>query len=424
MSDIAIQVDGVSKSFQLGEAEPYRMLRDSVINALKAPYRWMKGLGSALRNRDRESGRTLWALRDVGFEVRRGEVLGVIGGNGAGKSTLLKILSRITEPSEGEINIFGRVGSLLEVGTGFHPELTGRENVYMNGAILGMSRREITAKFDEIVAFAGVEKFIDTPVKRYSSGMGVRLGFAVAAHLEPEILIVDEVLAVGDAEFQTKCLAKMNSVSTSGRTILFVSHNMAAIRSLCTRALVLRSGSRVFTGNVDEAVRMYLAPAVDASGDLDFTDRRSGVIKRIRICDAGDNTTTSVEVGGELAFELTMKCEQPVLGAQIIFTVVNEQGYKLFNLHTRFQHPHSITLRDTMVVRCNARNCRLAPGIYHVHIQVKSGWDVIDHISTGITFQVNSGDVYGTGRLPPAGHGLILPEAAWTILPSVRMKPI
>jgi lipopolysaccharide transport system ATP-binding protein len=262
VDDVVIRAEGVGKKYLIGHAaerERYVALRD--VLARQASNLWRKTAGMA-RGRAIVSGDTVeefWALKDVSFEVKRGEVLGIIGHNGAGKSTLLKIVSRITEPSEGRVTIRGRVASLLEVGTGFHPELTGRENIYLNGAILGMSRGEIRKKFDEIVAFAGVEKFLDTPVKRYSSGMYVRLAFAVAAHLEPEILVVDEVLAVGDAEFQKKCLGKMDEVSRrEGRTVLFVSHNMSAIEALCPRSIGLAAGVIVFDGNTNRAIDHYL----------------------------------------------------------------------------------------------------------------------------------------------------------------------
>src|ERR1700722_20358111 len=239
-----IQIDNVGKSYRLGQADiKHAMFRDAFLNAIKAPFRRLSEL--------RQPARTealFWALRHVSFDVQQGEVIGIIGRNGAGKSTLLKILSRITEPTEGQLTLRGRVASLLEVGTGFHPELTGRENVYLNGAILGMSRAEITRKFDEIVAFAEIEKFLDTPVKRYSSGMYVRLAFAVAAHLEPEILIVDEVLAVGDLQFQKKCLGKMEDVVKEGRTVLFVSHQIAAINQLCQKIIWLDNGNIVDYG--------------------------------------------------------------------------------------------------------------------------------------------------------------------------------
>jgi lipopolysaccharide transport system ATP-binding protein len=258
MSDITIRAEGLSKQFRIGKVERYRTLRDTLGDALSAPFR---NLRNSVRKREAD---TIWALNDVSFEIKHGEVVGIIGRNGAGKSTLLKVLSRITEPTKGYAEIHGRVGSLLEVGTGFHPELTGRENIFLNGAILGMKKAEILRKFDEIVAFAEVEKFIDTPVKHYSSGMHVRLAFAVAAHLEPEIMLVDEVLAVGDAGFQKKCVGKMGSAAASGRTILFVSHNVTAVRTLCSRAIVLIDGRMVGDGNVDEMLQTYIRTDGDA----------------------------------------------------------------------------------------------------------------------------------------------------------------
>ncbi len=256
MSGVVVHAEGVSKSYRLGQREPYTALRDVITNAVRSPLRLLAGAG-----RGRGAGpERLWALDDVSFDVRQGEVLGLIGANGAGKSTLLKVLSRITEPTRGRVELRGRVGSLLEIGTGFHPELTGRENVYLNGSILGMRRAEIERQFDEIVDFSGIEAFLDTPVKRYSSGMQVRLAFAVAAHLQPEILLVDEVLAVGDAQFQQKCLGKMEDVTTNeGRTVIFVSHNLASVRRLCTRSLVLDHGRVTFEGDTDEAVERYLS---------------------------------------------------------------------------------------------------------------------------------------------------------------------
>ncbi len=252
-----ITAANISKQYQIGAREEYSTLRETIVGAVRAPL-------DRLRRRGRSTAdETVWALKDVSFEVGAGEVIGIIGRNGAGKSTLLKILSRITKPTTGEIDLYGRVGSLLEVGTGFHPELTGRENIFLNGAILGMLRAEIERKFDEIVAFAEVEKFLDTPVKRYSSGMYVRLAFAVAAHLEPEILIVDEVLAVGDASFQKKCLGKMGDVAREGRTVLFVSHNMIAVKSLCSRAMLLEGGRMTHEGSVDEVVDVYLTAGTD-----------------------------------------------------------------------------------------------------------------------------------------------------------------
>src|SRR5437870_342733 len=288
-SDTIISVEGLGKMYRLRtggqRGERYTALRDVITDKTKSLFR---------RNGSQLSKEDFWALRNVSFEVRQGEVVGIIGRNGAGKSTLLKILSRITEPTEGKVTLRGRVASLLEVGTGFHPELTGRENIFLNGAILGMSRAEIREKFAEIVAFAETEKFLDTPVKRYSSGMYVRLAFAVAAHLEPEILIVDEVLAVGDAEFQKKCLGKMQEVSKGGRTVLFVSHNMAAIKSLTTRSVVLDAGRVVFDGAAPAAIHAYLR--LPKSGGAQAANRPWGrglytAIRSVRLLDTNREPT-------------------------------------------------------------------------------------------------------------------------------------
>lgn len=255
---VAIKASNISKRYRIGGPEQkYETLAAQLTGLIKAPFRNYRDLRKLNRFDQEDDPTTFWALKDINFEVQQGEVLGIIGHNGAGKSTLLKILSRITEASSGEIDIYGRISSLLEVGTGFHPDLSGRDNIFMNGTILGMSRREITSKLDEIVEFSGISKHLDTPVKRYSSGMTVRLAFAVAAHLEPEILIVDEVLAVGDSEFQRKCLGKMEQVSKSGRTILFVSHNLAAVEELCTRTLVLNKGRVVYDGEVEAGLQQY-----------------------------------------------------------------------------------------------------------------------------------------------------------------------
>lgn len=252
-----IQIESVSKRYQIGKNKVmHPTLRDALTAALRAPIR-------AFQRNGNSATATIWALRDINAEIKAGETVGLIGANGAGKSTLLKILSRVTQPTTGRVRVWGRMSCLLEVGTGFHPELTGRENIYLNGAILGMTRKEIIARFDEIVAFSGVEKFIDTPVKRYSSGMYLRLAFAVAAHLEPEILIVDEVLAVGDAAFQKKCIGKMSDVAGTGRTVIFVSHNMEAVRKLCARAILLENGQAAVDGKVEDVIDKY----VNARGD-------------------------------------------------------------------------------------------------------------------------------------------------------------
>lgn len=258
MKDTAITIHHISKQYRIGKRERYQTLRDSIANAFFAPIHNFLTLNKNRANRQNPTSDTFWALKDVSLEIKKGDVVGVVGANGAGKSTLLKILARITEPTKGTVELKGRVGSLLEVGTGFHPELTGRENIYLSGAILGMSRGEIDAKFEIIVDFADTKKFLDTPIKHYSSGMQMRLAFAVAAHLEPEILLVDEVLAVGDMEFQKKCLGKMSDIARGGRTVLFVSHNLAAVARLCSKALLLQSGRLVLFDQVDKVIDRYL----------------------------------------------------------------------------------------------------------------------------------------------------------------------
>jgi len=305
MSDIAIRVERLGKQYRIGGSrEQYKTLRESLVGAVTRPLRRLRNPKPEIRNQN-----TIWALKDVSFEVKRGEVVGIIGRNGAGKTTLLKILSRITEPTEGRVEIHGRVGSLLEVGTGFHPELTGRENIYLNGAILGMSKKEINRKFEEIVAFAEIEKFIDTPVKRYSSGMYVRLAFAVAAHLDPEILLVDEVLAVGDLEFRKKCLGKMQNVSQVGRTVLFVSHDMGNISNLCSRTVWLDSGTIRAVGDTKDVVSQYISSGTHLRGEISWVDIKSAPgnervrLKAVRIKSNG-HVTADVMIDTEVSIEI------------------------------------------------------------------------------------------------------------------------
>jgi homopolymeric O-antigen transport system ATP-binding protein len=320
-----IQVRNLSKKYLLGARQSaYGTLRESLVEAVRAPLQRLR--------EGRTKAEILWALKDVCFEVQPGEVIGIIGRNGAGKSTLLKILSQITEPTSGEIDLHGRVASLLEVGTGFHPELTGRENIYLNGALLGMRKAEIEKKFDEIVAFSEVEQFLDTPVKRYSSGMYVRLAFAVAAHLEPEILVIDEVLAVGDAEFQKKCLGKMSDVARHGRTVLFVSHNMPAVKSLCQRAVLLDGGQIVAEGDVDAVVNRYLTAD---SNDMartgiipDDAQRLYGTdeakLRRVRLTDLAGNDVSHLYLGQpcrlQMTFEVFKEIPEAVIEVGIIAT--------------------------------------------------------------------------------------------------------
>jgi len=342
MSDIAIQVEGLAKRFQLGElgGAAYDTLRDRFAGALAAPFRRASSVaGRSHRATAVSQLAELWALEDVSFDVRHGEVVGIIGRNGAGKSTLLKILSRITEPTKGEVRLYGRVGSLLEVGTGFHPELTGRENIFLNGAILGMARTEISRKLDEIIDFAEVERFIDTPVKNYSSGMYLRLAFAVAAHLEPEILIVDEVLAVGDAAFQKKCLNKMEDVGHQGRTVLFVSHNMQAVTRLCDRTIMLEAGRVKLDGPSHKVVGAYMNAGVETQAVREWNDaaRAPGGnvarLRAVRVRSADGQISDAIDIRRPVAVEM----EFDVLDSGHVllphFHFANEAGVHVFSAH-------------------------------------------------------------------------------------------
>jgi lipopolysaccharide transport system ATP-binding protein len=329
MSDVTLSVQNLSKSFRIahqrGGLRGYRTLHDELVTL---PRR----LINRLRGNGRSTSETFWALKNVSFDVKRGEVLGIIGSNGAGKSTLLKILNRITEPTIGGVDIYGRVGALLEVGTGFHPELTGRENIFLNGAILGMTRAEIKRKFDEIVAFAEVERFLDTPVKRYSSGMYVRLAFAVAAHLDPEILLIDEVLAVGDAEFQKKCLAKMEDVAANeGRTVIFVSHNMDAVCHLCSRCILLRQGEVAKSGDAAEVVATYLGGEQDQAPVIDFPPVDSEASFQFAgLHNPKGQATTSFSTSEPVLLKCSFKVRRQIEGLQFSFAVLNFKHERLF----------------------------------------------------------------------------------------------
>jgi lipopolysaccharide transport system ATP-binding protein len=329
MSDVMIRAENIGKRYRIG-ARKKRSTRLGYVLAdmMKEPVRRMR---SVIQGQSATvKSETIWALSNISFELKQGEVLGIVGRNGAGKSTLLKIMSRITEPTTGYVDITGRVGSLLEVGTGFHGELTGRENVYMNGAILGMRRHEIARKFDEIVDFAQVEKFIDTPIKHYSSGMSMRLAFAVAAHLEPEILVVDEVLAVGDAEFQRKCLGKMGDVAKQGRTILFVSHNLSAVTTLCTRAILLENGMVSVDGTVREVVEKYMS-AANPLGEVLLPDsNKPFALTRIALMN-NDRVTTTFTNSEVLTVHIECRATEPILDGQIIFNMMNASDAVIFS---------------------------------------------------------------------------------------------
>jgi len=321
---VAIKIEGLSKQYRLGRKQKsYRTLRDSAVDAFTRSFQAIRSIGK--RTNGGEQIPSIWALRDISAEIREGEVVGLIGRNGAGKSTLLKILSRITDPTEGHAEICGRIGSLLEVGTGFHPELTGRENVFLNGAILGMAKKEIERKFDEIVAFAEVERFVDTPVKHYSSGMYLRLAFAVAAHLEPEILLVDEVLAVGDASFQQKCLGKMGEVAETGRTVLFVSHNMGAVTGLCNRAIWIDNGSVMADGPVDDVTQQYLRSF--SSGSFSHVNEAFEFqVTSVVIRDGRGEPSFQFSPGDDLVVEVGFRADKPIKDPYIWIIVDSVRG--------------------------------------------------------------------------------------------------
>ena len=336
MTDIAIRAENLSKQYHIGARQKNRNFREALVDGFTAPFRRVTNLLRGKTTGAAKRDDTIWALKDVSFEIKRGETVGIIGGNGAGKSTLLKIISRITEPTDGFAEIHGRIGSLLEVGTGFHPELTGRENTFLNGAILGMKKAEIKRKFDEIVAFSDIDKFIDTPVKHYSSGMYLRLAFAVAAHLEPEILIVDEVLAVGDARFQKKCLDKMQDIGQKGHTVLFVSHNMLAITQLCERAILIDKGRVVQEGPSHEVVRSYLSAGMTAMGEQSWPDPAASPggewarVLAVRVRKEDGQVTNSFDIRQPVVVEMEFIVLKE--GRQFLphFRFINEEDISVF----------------------------------------------------------------------------------------------
>jgi len=393
-----LEIHNVSKKFQIShQLIPYLSLRERLLDKL--------------RFRKISSSEDFWALQDISFKVEPGDSLGIIGKNGAGKSTLLKILSKITPPTSGSIVSRGRIASLLEVGTGFHPELTGRENVFLNGSILGMRRREIQKKFDEIVEFAGVSKFLDTPLKHYSSGMQLRLAFAVAAFLEPEILIIDEVLAVGDAEFQRKCLGKMNEVARSGKTILFVSHNLGAVRNLCNKGLVLSDGKVILDAPIAECIEHYLHSFEKQDGDSHSTvfkfgkppGNRSMWIDKVEIQNA--HGTNIISMGDALHFSVSMTSRQAIREPKIGFIIKNLDGVHLLSANNRYQTAeiHATDFVGTSVIDCDLGALPLDGGKYFVNLYL--GDDLQDQhvIENAFSFEIRENDIWGKGQFPPKG---------------------
>lgn len=410
MSDVAIRVENLSKQYRIGgPPERYRTLRDTLNERVVGPFRAIRSRCGRARAQSSTPRNEIWALKDLCFEIKHGDVVGIIGRNGAGKSTLLKILSRITEPTTGYADVQGRVGSLLEVGTGFHPELTGRENIFLNGAIIGMKKSEIERKFDEIVAFAEVEKFIDTPVKRYSSGMYLRLAFSVAAHLEPEILLVDEVLAVGDVAFQRKCLGKMGAVAARGRTVLFISHNLGVIKELCKTSMVLNGGQLEFHGTVVEGLARYSQNVVDDSSEQFM---RGTGWREITINGRSNGVANTVETGEPLSTEIQLDLQDDFIDGRL-FCIINDSVGETV-VHQRMY------LKELVAAKLEAGRYRLmvelpplwiAPGVYSLYfkfIGMKTNGMEERHFSERAIL-----DVTGAGN--GIGRAHLAPPLRWTL---------
>jgi lipopolysaccharide transport system ATP-binding protein len=416
-----VEVRNLSKQYHLGGAPHAENFREFLVRSLQRPWRAMRGMSRLAPSRGQE---TFWALRDVSFDVEEGEVVGIIGRNGAGKSTLLKIISRITDPTEGYARLRGRMASLLEVGTGFHPELTGRENIFLNGAILGMRKAEIVAKFDEIVAFSEIEKFLDTPVKHYSSGMYVRLAFSVAAHLNPEILVVDEVLAVGDVAFQKKCLGKMGEVSRGGRTVLFVSHNMGAVEALCQRGIVLNQGSVAFTGPAKDAVQYYLhnvhEPQSGSQGHIVNLADAAGRSKKSRrllhkmelYVDGDRPLNGSMRIGSPLKIRIHFPLENPTASFDVGLGFDNLYGLRVFTAHSLFEPDRSHgEIVGPQVFVCDIPSLPLVPGEYTLRVWLDIGHVEADLVDNAARITVADSDYYGTGRVP--WNGIFVQKHRW-----------
>ena len=410
-SDVAISARGLSKAYTIShEAAAHVTLAEAALSRLRRPLA-------------RPQTETFHALKDISFDIQKGDVVGIIGRNGAGKSTLLKVLSRITEPTSGRVDLYGRVGSLLEVGTGFHPELTGRENVFLNGAILGMTKAEIKNQFDAIVDFAGVEKFLDTPVKRYSSGMYVRLAFAVAAHLESEILIVDEVLAVGDAEFQRKCVRKMKDVAGDGRTVLFVSHNMAAIQTLCNAGLLLREGTVRTFGDIESTIQDYMSDGLivtDGSYDLrghPARTRHSGEwLKSLTLINHLGRSTSRFTSSSALQARLRVKTIRSVRNPQLALAIEDQHGRRITTSATQFVCNETGDHDGTFEGRCLLPRLGLGPGRYMISVSISElGTGILDSIDGAGWFDVEWDNSYPTGAFHDAVYGPVVTTGKWEV---------
>ena len=411
----AISVENISKAYRIGLEKP-DSFKSVAVDFMRNPLQRMRKFNEEYS----EGEDTFWALRDVSFDVAKGEVLGLIGRNGAGKSTLLKVLSRIVEPTSGRAVLRGRVSSLLEVGTGFHPELTGRENIYLNGAILGMRRAEIKQKFDQIVDFSEVGKFLDTQVKRYSSGMYVRLAFSVAAHLDPEIMIVDEVLAVGDQAFQQKCLGKMNDVVRQGRTIVFVSHSMDAIASLCQTVIHMKKGRPSEKMTMEQGVRSYLDEA-SASDSLPLSQKprtqkepHAAIFHDLMVrTDAGESVT--VPAGAKVTFDVTMKNFADIPGNLTLgIGLSNSRGQRVALFHTEYHKGMTFRGSNEMTISCEIPSLPLAPNSYSIDLVLADGYTIIERVERAATIEVIFADLLGTGKIPNGKQATVILPCAWT----------
>ncbi|WP_291136246.1 ABC transporter ATP-binding protein [Flavobacterium sp. UBA7663] len=423
--DIILKAENISKQYRLGTVGTGTLSHDlnrwwHTIRGKDDPY--LK-VGETNDRSSKGNSDYVWALQDINFEVNRGEVLGIIGKNGAGKSTLLKILSKVTAPTTGVIKSRGRIASLLEVGTGFNPELTGRENIYLNGAILGMTKKEITSKLDEIIAFSGCERYIDTPTKRYSSGMTVRLAFAVAAFLEPEILVVDEVLAVGDAEFQKKAIGKMQDISKSeGRTVLFVSHNMAAVRSLCTRGMLIENGKTIFFGDIDETIDLYLKSSIfsfNSNNYIEFDEKETPIqISKFEVSSLnskGERSNSSgVLMGNILEFSIFVLTNQAYNNLKASIIISTASGTRIAAIRSHEITDFIFDSNGDFVFKATASDLKLMPGDYVVTIALAENNTTIDIKEECLGFTVVPNDVYGTGRIPK-GNLYVYSDAKWEL---------
>jgi lipopolysaccharide transport system ATP-binding protein len=411
MPPTVISVENLSKSYRLGQIGTGTLSHD--INVWWARLRGKPNPMLRIGETDHgnRNGETIWALKDVSFQVEQGEVLGIIGRNGAGKSTLLKILSRVTAPTSGVVKVKGRIASLLEVGTGFHPDLTGRENIYLNGAILGMTKEEVRRKFDEIVDFAEIEKFIDTPVKRYSSGMYVRLAFAVAAHLDPEILLVDEVLAVGDAAFQKKCLGKMGAVAKEGRTVLFVSHNMASVENLCTQGFVLEAGQKTFEGSIRNSISFYMNQSNKLRSKNDSTGRI--IFDSIILVNDSGEIQDKFKIGEPIVFRFGILAH-PDYDLILGIGINNGFGSRITTIISRYTDFSLPATDKPKIVECKIDHLALAPGEYAVKFAAASSYGKdIEVVEEQNVFEIVASDYWKHGFLPSTSQGIIMAEHAW-----------